>query len=694
MKRNTWAGRRSQREITRKPAKNAKPVQSAGHSPHRQTRAIQQAIDLALQHHTAGRLPQAERIYRQVLQSERNHPVALHMLGVVALHAKKHGIAVDLIKKALTITPENADAHYNLGLTLSELGKLEEAVASYRKALAIRPDYAKAHNNLCNTLQALGKSEEAVASGHKALAIKPDYAEAHNNLGNALQDLGKLDEAVASYLKALAIKPDYAEAWRNFMFAAKALLFSQAREDGRDDPSKAGLSPAARAATGFAMFEYYLDGFRPHEAGESARKATAALPARTDEEITVSGTGHKAANLRELPDKLVALLHFGRSGTGLLHSLIDGHPEISTLPSIYLRGFFNSGVWNRIAAGGWRRLPGRFADEFAVLFDANSPNPVPSIPGEASSYIGRKEGMTAVGENRDEVLSLDRDRFCSEALRLMESLEKVDPGSFLMVIHAAFEKALGTKSKKQTVFYHIHNPDIFAKLNFLRYVPNARLVMMVREPIQSCESWIHPGFEGNDYKEIVPRIISMLFAFDQIAFRTQVSVGVRLEDLKTRLEATMRGLCAWLGVGEAPALYQMTAQGKKWWGESSSPDYQEGKGMSLFEDAPIKRPVGMVFSEKDQLVLRTLFYPFSVRFGYMEPDQAGFEKNLKEIRPLLDDMLDFEKVISERSQIDPVQFKRSGSYLLLRAGFLDRWDVLNEFKDYPHMLPPLDVAPE
>ena len=249
-----------------------------------------------------------------------------------------------------------------------------------------------------------------------------------------------------------------------------------------------------------------------------------------------------------------------------------------------------------------------------------------------------------------------------------------------------------TKTKKHTVFYHIHNPDDFAKLNFLRYAPDSKLVMMVREPIQCCESWIRVNFRNNDYNYIVNQIVIMLFAIDQVAFRTQESVGVRLEDLKTRPEATMRSLCAWMGVADAPSLYEMTAQGKKWWGDPTSPDYDADKGMSFSDTSATSRPVGAIFSEKDQFVLGTLYYPFSVRFGYREPDPVEFEKDLKEIRPLFDDMLDFEKVLSKRSKIDPAQFKRSAAYLLLRAGFVDRWDVLNEFKDYPHMLSPLEIT--
>ena len=105
-----------------------------------------------------------------------------------------------------------------------------------------------------------------------------------------------------------------------------------------------------------------------------------------------------------------------------------------------------------------------------------------------------------------------------------------------------------------------------------------------------------------------------------------------------------------------------------------------------------RQSAGSIFSKKDQFVLQTLFYPFSVRFGYRESDPVAFEKDLKAIRPLFDELLDFETVMSEKSKIDPAQFKRSGAYLLLRASLIDRWDVLNELKDYPHLLSPLEIA--
>jgi len=190
---------------------------------HHQTLTIQQAIDLAAQHHKEGRLSQAETAYQRILESDPNQPIALHLLGVVAHQTGKNDVAVDLITRAIAIDPDLAEAHSNLGTALRDLGKLEEAVTSYHKALALKPDYADAHNNLGNALKDLGEPEEAVASYHKALNLKPDLAEAHNNLGNALRDLGKPEEAISSYQKALNLKPDYVNAHNNLGLALREL---------------------------------------------------------------------------------------------------------------------------------------------------------------------------------------------------------------------------------------------------------------------------------------------------------------------------------------------------------------------------------------------------------------------------------------------------------------------------------------
>ena len=171
----------------------------------------------ALGHHQAGRLPQAESIYRKILQAEPNHAEALHFLGVIAHQAGRDEIAVDLISKAINISP-SSQMYSNLGAALYAHGKLDEAEVSYRRALEIKPDFADVHYSLGLTLNRLGKFNDAVVSYRLALEIKPDFAEAHGDLGNALQNLGQLDSAQASYRRALEIKPDFAEVHSNLIF--------------------------------------------------------------------------------------------------------------------------------------------------------------------------------------------------------------------------------------------------------------------------------------------------------------------------------------------------------------------------------------------------------------------------------------------------------------------------------------------
>ena len=116
--------------------------------------------------------------------------------------------AVKCYKKALAIKPDYAEAYYNLGNALKNLGQLDAAVKSYVEALDIKPDYADACNNLGNVLKDLGQLDAAVKCYEKAVAIKPDYAEAYHNNGSVMKRLKRQDEALASYESAIALNPN------------------------------------------------------------------------------------------------------------------------------------------------------------------------------------------------------------------------------------------------------------------------------------------------------------------------------------------------------------------------------------------------------------------------------------------------------------------------------------------------------
>src|SRR5947209_5295784 len=102
---------------------------------------IPESLALALQHHRAGRLQDAEQLYRQILAVEPAHADALHLLGVLAHQVGQHELAVTWIRHAIELKSADANFHNNLGEALSALRRLPEAVASYCQALALNPDF-------------------------------------------------------------------------------------------------------------------------------------------------------------------------------------------------------------------------------------------------------------------------------------------------------------------------------------------------------------------------------------------------------------------------------------------------------------------------------------------------------------------------------------------------------------------------
>ena len=191
--------------------KQRKEAHAAGHRPSNAA----PYFELAVRHHQAGQLREAEQLYRQALAADPKHADSLNLLGVLAHQVGRHDGAVELIGRALSINGHVAEFHYNIGLAYGALGQFAEAAAHNAKATALRADYAEAHLNLGNALFALGKPDEAIACYRHVIRLQPASHVALYNFANALAELRRADEAEAVYLRVLALKPDYAEAHNN-----------------------------------------------------------------------------------------------------------------------------------------------------------------------------------------------------------------------------------------------------------------------------------------------------------------------------------------------------------------------------------------------------------------------------------------------------------------------------------------------
>jgi protein O-GlcNAc transferase len=183
----------------------------------------QQKMQLAIEHFASGRVRDTEALCRQILHEEPNHAEALHLFGVLANQVGHRDAAIDLIRRAVALSPQTAEYHSNLAVILTTRGRVDEAIASCRQALALQPELAEAHYNLGNALRAAGQPEAAATAYRQAIKLKPDYPHAHNNLGNVARAMGDFDTALAAYREALFAQPDYAHARSNLGNALKDL---------------------------------------------------------------------------------------------------------------------------------------------------------------------------------------------------------------------------------------------------------------------------------------------------------------------------------------------------------------------------------------------------------------------------------------------------------------------------------------
>ncbi len=120
--------------------------------------------------------------------------------------------SLTLFGRHVTLHPDSATGHYNLGTVLGEGDQVQEAVRHYRMALEANPDHPGAHNNLGTILFRKGDAEGAIRHYESALAAYEHYFPARYNLGNALSSLGRHAEALPHYRAVVAADPSDAEA--------------------------------------------------------------------------------------------------------------------------------------------------------------------------------------------------------------------------------------------------------------------------------------------------------------------------------------------------------------------------------------------------------------------------------------------------------------------------------------------------
>ncbi len=219
---------------------------------------IGEALQIALEHHNAGRLREAEQLYRGILGQLPDHASALYLLGRLAAQTGRLDESIRCLSRSIELEPTHPEAQaaigevyerlnrpddairsyrhatsrapdatesrLRLGQLLLNTGMLDEAIACYEHVLSRRPDYElMMRANLAEAWRRKGDLQTAERYARQAIALDPNFAGGHCNLGLILHAAGRYDEAIVEHELTLKLDDKIAQAWNNLGLSLSAL---------------------------------------------------------------------------------------------------------------------------------------------------------------------------------------------------------------------------------------------------------------------------------------------------------------------------------------------------------------------------------------------------------------------------------------------------------------------------------------
>ncbi len=173
---------------------------------------LQEALQLAVQHHQAGRFADAESIYRQILDQHPGITQARVFLSLVLIATGRSAEAIDQAQQAVAAAPQDPGARFALADALLNAGQHHDAIEHYRAGLTVEPQHVTAWINLAFALLHLQRPVEAIEASRAALKQQPELPEAYGTLADAFAAQEKFDEAVEHARHAIRLLPKSAHA--------------------------------------------------------------------------------------------------------------------------------------------------------------------------------------------------------------------------------------------------------------------------------------------------------------------------------------------------------------------------------------------------------------------------------------------------------------------------------------------------
>jgi tetratricopeptide (TPR) repeat protein len=301
----------------------------------------------AAEHQKAGRLEQAEQLYKEVLRDNPNNVDALRMLGIIAYGSSNIDEAERLFRRAVKLAPDYVNAIIDLGNTLKEQNRYEEAIECFRQAIKLEPTSVKAHYLLASTLSPAALTYQAIESYERVLQLRPKHAGAKLGLGHMLKTVGRQEDAVRAYRDCIELKPDKGETYWSL---ANLKTYKLTDDDIREMESwveKGGLNDESHVNFLFALakahedrgefecaWEYYSKGNATRRMLEHYDPVGTEVQNDAIIEVFSSKFVERSTGLGNPDNSPIFIVGLPRSGSTLIeqvlasHSMVEGTSEL------------------------------------------------------------------------------------------------------------------------------------------------------------------------------------------------------------------------------------------------------------------------------------------------------------------------------------------------------------------------------
>lgn len=327
--------------------------------------------------------------------------------------------------------------------------------------------------------------------------------------------------------------------------------------------------------------------------------------------------------------KLIILIAGGRTGSGLLHSLFDGHNQICQLPS----EFYYDDFWQKIKKikKDYNLIGKKFLEEYPSFFNSKK---------------NKDERHDKLGVKKNQFFRVDSSIFLKELKKRIKGKNLLFM-PLLVHIHYAYclAKKESIKNKKYILLHlhHRHRLKAFSNCNY-------NIIYTVRDPLANISSSFTGNYENNllnkkyspkKFVFMVNKVLNAIYDLQELKRKIFV---IKLENLHIQNKFLIRKLCRFLKINYSNILLNSTINGLKWWGDAQSKKYLNGLNPNFKNNPKLK-----YFFKKDINLLNYYLLDQKLFFNYKSNYNNKIKNSFLKYLPLKMEILIWIKLIKQFS---------------------------------------------